>query len=56
MNVPLDHRQGCAAAALPPVQKDPFDRGLIALAQAHSLQLLTNSRFIVQYPGLDTLW
>jgi PIN domain nuclease of toxin-antitoxin system len=54
--VPLEHRQACAAAALPPIHKDPFDRVLIALAQAHSLQLITNDQFIVQYPSLSTLW
>lgn len=54
--IPLDHHQACAAAVLPAIHKDPFDRVLVALAQSRSLLLITNDRFIVQYPNLDTLW
>ena len=54
--IPLDHAQACDAAALPPIHRDPFDRVLIALALSRSLSLITNDRFILQYPNLDTLW
>ena len=56
VEIPLDYRLACAAAELPPVHKDPFDRLLVALAQSRSLTLLTNDRFIVRYPNLQTLW
>src|SRR5947209_3147845 len=31
----LDARIACAAAGLPPIHRDPFDRVLVALALAH---------------------
>lgn len=54
--VPLDGRIACAAAALPPVHQDPFDRILVALAQAHALTVLTSDENIPKYPGVKTLW
>jgi PIN domain nuclease of toxin-antitoxin system len=54
--VPLDSRLVCAAAALPPIHRDPFDRVLVALAQAQSLTILTSDRLISQYPNVQTLW
>lgn len=45
-----------AAGALPPLHADPFDRLLVASAQAHRLTLLTPDPLIRQYPGLTTLW
>lgn len=54
--VPLDARVACAAAALPPIHRDPFDRVLVALAQAHALTILTSDQDISQYPGVKTLW
>lgn len=54
--VALDARIACAAAALPPIHRDPFDRVLIALAQAHDLVILTSDEHIAQYTGVKTLW
>jgi PIN domain nuclease of toxin-antitoxin system len=54
--VPLDTRVACAAAALPPIHCDPFDRVLVALAQADALTILTSDQDISKYPGVKTLW
>jgi PIN domain nuclease of toxin-antitoxin system len=54
--LPLDARVVCAAAALPPLHRDPFDRVLVALAQAHALTILTSDEDIPQYPGVKTVW
>jgi PIN domain nuclease of toxin-antitoxin system len=52
----LDSRIACAAAALPPVHRDPFDRAIVALADAHALTVLTSDENIPKYPGVTTLW
>lgn len=54
--IPLDARIACAATALPPIHRDPFDRVLVALAQAHALTVLTSDQNIPKYPGVKTLW
>ena len=54
--LPLDALSACAAAALPPIHRDPFDRVLVALAQAHSLIVLTSDENIPKYPGIKTVW
>ncbi|MBM3883902.1 MAG: type II toxin-antitoxin system VapC family toxin [Verrucomicrobia bacterium] len=54
--VPLDVRTACAAALLPPIHRDPFDRVLAALAQAHALTILTSDQDIGRYAGVKTLW
>jgi PIN domain nuclease of toxin-antitoxin system len=54
--IPLDARIACAAAALPLIHRDPFDRVLVALAQAHALTVLTSDENISKYPGVKTLW
>jgi PIN domain nuclease of toxin-antitoxin system len=54
--IPLDARIACAAAALPLLHRDPFDRVLVALAQAHALVVLTCDEDIPKYPGVKTLW
>ena len=53
---PLDARLVCAAAALPLIHRDPFDRVLVALAQTHALTILTSDANIPKYPGVATLW
>jgi PIN domain nuclease of toxin-antitoxin system len=54
--LPLDAHCACAAAALPPIHRDPFDRVLVALAQAHALMVLTADENIPKYPGIKTVW
>ena len=54
--LPLDARILCAAAALPPIHRDPFDRVLVAIAQSHALTVLTSDKNIRKYPGVKTLW
>jgi PIN domain nuclease of toxin-antitoxin system len=54
--VPLDAGTACAAAALPLLHRDPFDRVIVALAQAHALTVLTSDENIRKYAGVKTLW
>ena len=54
--VPLDAAIVCAAAALPLLHRDPFDRVIVALAQAHGLTVLTSDENIRKYAGVNTLW
>ena len=54
--VPLDADVACAAAALPPLHRDPFDRVIVALAQARGLTVLTSDENIRGYPGVITRW
>jgi PIN domain nuclease of toxin-antitoxin system len=52
----LDAVTACAAAGLPLVHRDPFDRVLVAIAHAHALTILTCDQVIPKYPGIQTLW
>lgn len=52
----LDAETACAAAALPTIHRDPFDRIIVASAQAQSLTVLTSDENIPQYPGVTTVW
>ena len=54
--LPLDARTACAAAALPAIHRDPFDRVLVALAQGHALTILTSDDSIARYSGVKTVW
>jgi PIN domain nuclease of toxin-antitoxin system len=54
--VPLDAAIACAAAILPLLHRDPFDRVIVALAQAHGLTVLTSDENIRKYVGVKTLW
>ena len=54
--IPLDARTATAAAALPQIHRDPFDRILVALAQSHALPILTSDRNIAKYAGIKTVW
>jgi PIN domain nuclease of toxin-antitoxin system len=56
LEIPLDSRIACAAAALPAIHRDPFDRVLVALAQAHLLTVLTSDDHIPKYRDTKTLW
>jgi PIN domain nuclease of toxin-antitoxin system len=50
--IDLFHAQ--QAAALPPIHQDPFDRMLIAQAQAEGLELITADTIIPKY-GIRTV-
>jgi PIN domain nuclease of toxin-antitoxin system len=52
----LDSALACAAAELPLLHRDPFDRVLIASAQRHQLVILTSDKTIPKYPGIQTIW
>ena len=52
----LDVQTACAAALLPKIHSDPFDRVLISIAQQRNLTILTSDRIIPTYPGIQTLW
>ncbi len=54
--IALEARDACAAAALPPIHRDPFDRVIIAIAQARGLTVLTSDENIPRYRALTTLW
>ena len=52
----LDARTTCAAAALPRIHADRFDRVIVALAQAGALTVLTSDTNIARYPSITTRW
>ena len=54
--IPLDAEVACAAAALPHLHRDPLDRVIVAIAQAHGFTVLTSDENIRKYPGVTTLW
>ena len=54
--IPLEAGTACAAAALPALHRDPFDRVIVALAQTHGFTVLTSDENIRKYPGLTTVW
>ena len=52
----LDAALLCAAADLPLIHRDPFDRILVATAIREHLAILTADRAIAAYPGVTTVW
>jgi PIN domain nuclease of toxin-antitoxin system len=54
--VPLDADLACAAAALPSIHRDPFDRAIVALALAQDAGIVTSDQRIRQYPGVTVRW
>ena len=54
--IPLDAVLACAAAVLPLVHRDPFDRVIVALATRDALTVLTSDEHIPQYDGVTTVW
>ncbi len=46
----------CAAADLPMIHRDPFDRVLVAAALHSKLTILTSDRIIPTYPGVGVMW
>lgn len=53
---PLSTEILCAAADLPLIHRDPFDRVLIAIALQNNLTLITCDQTIPTYPGINTVW
>ena len=51
LELAIDGQHGIAAAALPPIHKDPFDRIMIAQADIEGLTLVTHDREMLRYPG-----
>ncbi len=47
--LPVSFFHGLRAGALPPVHRDPFDRMLIAQAQAEGLELMTTDGLMREY-------
>ena len=54
--IPVDVEIGLASAGLPLIHRDPFDRILIATAQAHKMTILTKDRTIPTYPKVKAVW
>jgi PIN domain nuclease of toxin-antitoxin system len=53
--LPIALKHAERAAALPPHHADPFDRMLIAQAQAENLHLVSNEQFFDRY-GVVRVW
>ncbi len=49
--LPVTGAHAAAVANLPPIHRDPFDRILIAQAQAEGITLLTADGTVARYPG-----
>jgi PIN domain nuclease of toxin-antitoxin system len=56
VELPLPTDLLLAAASLPLIHRDPFDRVLVATAQRDRLTILTSDKTIPTYPGIKTLW
>jgi len=53
--LPITHEHALAAGELSRLHGDPFDRMLVAQAQAEGLILITSDRQLLKYP-VQTLW
>ncbi|HEX8674442.1 MAG TPA: type II toxin-antitoxin system VapC family toxin [Longimicrobium sp.] len=54
-SLPISLEHGQRAGSLPGPHKDPFDRMLVAQAQAENLVLVSNEEIFDQY-GVERLW
>lgn len=54
--IPVESTIAMAAAALPDIHNDPFDRVLAATSIVHRLQLLSKDTVLPRYPGLRVVW
>jgi PIN domain nuclease of toxin-antitoxin system len=54
--IPVDTAIAMAAAALPDIHNDPFDRILAATAIIRGLELLSKDTVLPRYPGLNVSW
>ena len=55
LSLPITAEHGIRAGLLPAPHKDPFDRMLIAQAQAENLAIVSNDEIFDQY-GIRRLW
>lgn len=53
---PLDRALILKAVSLPDLHNDPFDRILVATAQAFNVSLISKDRQIAQYPDIEIIW
>jgi PIN domain nuclease of toxin-antitoxin system len=49
--LPITSEHAVAVESLPPLQKDPFDRILVAQATVEGITLLTSDPLVAQYRG-----
>ena len=54
--IPVDIEIAMASTQLPPIHRDPFDRIIIATAQAHGMTILSKDRIIPTYPKVKAVW
>jgi PIN domain nuclease of toxin-antitoxin system len=54
--IPLRSAAACAAADLPLIHRDPFDRVIVAIALEQKLLVLTSDQIIPQYAGVTAIW
>jgi PIN domain nuclease of toxin-antitoxin system len=54
IGIPVDHTHALAVSGLPPIHRDPFDRLLVAQAQALDVPLWTADETVASYP-VDTV-
>lgn len=55
VELPIAPRHACAAARLPPLHRDPFDRMLVAQARIEGLAVITADPKIADY-GAEVFW
>ena len=54
--IPVDHHLALASTALPDIHNDPFDRILVATAQARDMRILSKDAQLARYPGTHVVW
>ena len=54
--LPITSDVAIVAAELPLIHSDPFDRIIIATAQAHGLSVLTPDSVFRSYPSATVVW
>src|SRR3546814_524376 len=51
LELPISGEHAVRIATLPPIHRDPFDRMLVAQAQAEGITLVTGDAIVARYPG-----
>ncbi len=54
--IPVDSTIAMAAATLPDIHNDPFDRILASTAIIHRLEVLSKDTILPKYPDLRVVW